>query len=114
MKKVHLFVGTRKGGLVFSAEESRKKWDISKLHFKAWKVMHMVMDPRDRRLHVAAGHDVFGPSTHYSDDWGATWTQAEKPPALPRPSESGRPPSTVSDAFNPDSYKGKPEKVLNV
>lgn len=114
MNKVYLFAGTRKGGLIFQADEARENWAIGKLHFKAWNVMHMTMDPRDRRLHVAASHDVFGPGTHFSDDWGRTWTQAEKPPAFERPSKSGRPAGTVSDAFNPDSYKDKPEKVISV
>ncbi len=114
MKKVYLFAGTRKGGLILNADEARKNWGIGKLHFKAWNVMYMGMDPRDGRLHVGASHDVFGPSTHYSDDWGKTWTQAEEAPAFSRPSESGRPASTVSDAMNPDSYKGKPEKVISV
>ena len=114
MKKVYLFVGTRKGGLILSAGEARKSWQYSPLHFKAWSVMYMGMDPRDRRIHVGATHDAFGPSTHYSDDLGATWTQSEKSPVFDRQSTSGRPPGTVSDAFNPDSYKGKPEQVLSV
>lgn len=114
MKKVYLFVGTRKGGLILSADEARANWQYSPLHFKAWNVMYMGMDPRDRRIHVGAAHDAFGPSTHYSDDMGTTWVQAEKSPVFDRQSSSGRPPGTVAEAFNPDSYKGKPEQVVSV
>ncbi len=112
MPKVHLLVGTRKGGLIYTSDAARQKWECGPLHFKAWNVMHLTHDRRDGRLHASAAHDVFGPSTHYSDDWGATWTQAAKPPALERPSASGRPPSTVEEAFNPDSVGGKPEKMI--
>jgi hypothetical protein len=114
MKQVMLFAGTRKGGLIFTSDESRQKWEPSPLHFKAWNVMHMSLDPRDNRLHVAGAHDVFGPSTHYSDDWGQTWTQSAKSPVFERPSASGRPPGTVEDAFNPENIKDKPESVIKV
>jgi hypothetical protein len=112
MKKVLVFAGTRKGGLVFSSDEARQQWAWSDLHFKAWNVLHMRLDPRDRRLHAAAAHDVFGPSTHYSDDFGQSWTQAEKSPKLERPSQSGRPPNTVTEAMEPDKATGKPEEVI--
>ena len=114
MSKVHLFVGTRKGGLIYSSDLNREKWKAGDLHFKAWNVMHLTADPRSGRLHAATVHDVFGPSTHYSDDWGETWVQAEKAPVLERPSKSGRPAGTVEDAMNPESYEGKPEKVNKV
>jgi hypothetical protein len=112
MSKVQLYVGTRKGALIYTSDAAREKWQVGPLHFKAWSVMHMMRDGRDGRLHVSASHGVFGPSTHYSDDLGATWTQAEKPPALERPSASGRPPSTVDEAFNPGSFEDKPEKMI--
>jgi hypothetical protein len=112
MKKVMVLAGTRKGGLVFSSDESRKQWKWSKLHFKAWNVLHMQLDPRDRRLHVAATHPVFGPSTHFSDDFGETWTQAKKSPSFERPSKSGRPPSSPDEASAPEEAAKKPEEVI--
>jgi hypothetical protein len=114
MTKVLLLAGTRKGGLVFSSDESRRKWNTSNLHFKAWNVMHMVMDPRDRRIHTAAVHPAFGPSTHYSDDFGATWNQAQKSPDFERPSTSQRPLSTPEDARQPEASIRNPEEVLKV
>jgi hypothetical protein len=112
MSEVKVFVGTRKGGLVFTSDEARKKWSCSDLHFKAWNVLHMNLDPRDRRLHASAAHDVFGPSTHYSDDLGKTWVQAEKPPSFESPSLSGRPLSSPAEAIQPEEAAQKPEKVI--
>ena len=80
MKKVIVFVGTRKGDLILTSDETRQKWTWSDLHFKAWNVLHMRLDPRDHRLHAAAVHAVFGSTTHYSDDFGENWTQAKKLP----------------------------------
>jgi len=112
MNKVLVFAGTRKGGLIFSSDEARQEWTWSDLHFKAWNVLHMSLDPRDQRLHVSASHDVFGPSMHFSDDFGESWVQAEKSPTLKRSSRSGRPPSTVSEAMDPTKASEKPEDAI--
>ena len=50
--KVMVLVGTAKGGFVFSSDEARQDWQVSDIHFKSWKVMHMQLDPRDQRLHA--------------------------------------------------------------
>ena len=92
-KQVKVFIGTRKGGFIFSSDAARKKWQVSDIHFKSWNVMHMQLDKRDQRLHAAVDHVIYGPTTHYSDDFGETWTQAKQVPNLPRPSKSGRPAS---------------------
>src|SRR5262245_61281475 len=116
-KQVKVFVGTSKGGFVFSSDANRKDWQMSDIQFKSWNVMHMQLDPRDNRLHAAVSHNVYGPTTHYSDDFGKTWTQAKQVPVLPRPSKSGRPPSTVDEAFRSEggeSVKDKPEKMIKV
>jgi photosystem II stability/assembly factor-like uncharacterized protein len=76
--------------------------------------MHMTLDPRDRRLHAAVAHDVYGPSTHYSDDLGKYWAQSKEAPALPQPSESGRPLGTPDEARDPEAAKAKPEKLIKV
>lgn len=67
---VRVLVGTRKGGFILSSDAARENWDVKGPFFKGWNVMHMVFDPRDQRLHAAVVHDVFGPSTHFSDDLG--------------------------------------------
>jgi len=112
--RVMVFVGTRKGGFIFTSDRKRKEWKRSGPHFKGWNVMHMNLDARDRRLHAAASHVVYGPTTHYSDDFGKTWTQAGQSPALPQPSDSGRPLGTPDEAADPELATGKPEKVIKV
>jgi photosystem II stability/assembly factor-like uncharacterized protein len=116
-KKVMVLVGTQKGGFIFESNEKRKRWKTGDVQFKGWNVMHIQMDPRDERLHAATSHFVYGPTTHYSDDLGKTWTQAKQVPILPRPSKSGRPSSTVEEAFRSEggeSIKDNPEKMIKV
>jgi BNR/Asp-box repeat len=116
-KKVHVYVGTSKGGFIFESDAARKKWKSSDILFKGWDVMHMRLDPRDQRLHAGTAHFVYGPTTHYSDDFGKTWTQAKQVPVLPRPSKSGRPASTVEEMFRAESgenIQDKPEKMIKV
>ena len=117
-QKVKLFVGTRKGGFIFTSDAKRKKWQASDILFKSWNVMHMQLDGRDGRLHAAVNHFVYGPTTHYSDDMGAHWTQAPQVPSLPRASKSGRPASSPEelDFENQGQVKTAdvPEKLLKV
>ena len=116
--KVMVFVGTRKGGFIFSGDTRRREWQVSDPQFKGWNVMHMRLDPRDGRLHAAVVHPVYGPTTHYSDDFGETWTQARLVPAFPRPSKSGRPLGTPDEAIqaadDEAAVRADPEKVLKV
>ena len=116
-EQVKVLVGTRKGGFIFSSDTARKEWQVSDIHFKSWNVMHMRMDPRDRRLHAAVDHVIYGPTTHYSDDFGKNWTQAKQVPTLTRPSKSGRPASTVDEAFRSESgesFKDTLETMIKV
>lgn len=116
-KRVMVFVGTSKGGFIFESDEKRKKWQVSDILFKGWNVMHMQLDSRDNRLHAATSHFVYGPTTHHSDDFGQTWTQAKQAPALMRPSKSGRPAGTVEEAFRSEggeSIEETPEKMSKV
>ncbi len=116
-QKVQVFVGTSKGGFIFSSDAARQKWQVGDIQFKSWDVMHIQMDPRDRRLHAATSHFVYGPTTHYSDDFGKTWTQAKQVPVITRPSKSGRPAGTVEEMFRAESgesVKDKPEQMTKV
>jgi len=116
-EKVMVFVGTSKGGFIFSSDPKRKRWQTSDIQFKGWNVMHVQIDPRDQRLHAAVDHFVYGPTTHYSDDFGQTWNQAKAVPVIPRPSKSGRPAGTVDEAFRSESgesIKDKAEKMIRV
>jgi len=113
-KKVLVLVGSRKGGFILSSDENRNKWNVKGPLFKGWNVMHMTIDPRDQRLHAAVVHDVYGPSTHYSDDLGENWTQASESPQFPRQSFSGRPLGTPDEAKSPEEAQEQTEKVLKV
>jgi photosystem II stability/assembly factor-like uncharacterized protein len=115
--KVKILVGTTKGGFIFSSDENRSQWEVDDIHFKSWNVMHMQLDPRDGRLHAATSHFVYGPTTHYSDDLGASWTQARQVPTITRASISGRPPGSVDEMVRSQSgedLKAIPEKVIRV
>ena len=112
--KVKVLVGTRKGGFIFTSDKDRKRWSVSDIQFKGWNMMHMNMDPRDGRLHTSVSHFVYGPTTHYSDDLGQTWTQAEVVPTLSRPSKSGRPAGTPEEAFSGGPVPDTPEQVIKV
>jgi hypothetical protein len=48
-KKVMVFVGTSKGGFIFSSDAKRKKWQMSDIQFKSWNMMHMQIDPRENQ-----------------------------------------------------------------
>ena len=114
--KVMVMVGTDKGAFVFTSDEARRDWQMSDIQFKSWNVMHMQLDPRDGRMHAAVSHAVYGPTTHYSDDLGATWTQARQVPMLMRASKSGRPPGTPDEAervAQGERVEG-PEKMIKV
>ena len=78
-----LLVGTRKGVFVVSGDDSRREWTVSAPMFLGHIVQHAVLDPRNRRrllLGVSTGH--LGPTVFHSDDLGATWTEATRPPAF--------------------------------
>ena len=111
---VMLMVGTRKGGLRFRSNQQRDEWKMSDLMFRSWNVTRMTIDPRNNRLHAAVVHDVYGPSTHYSDDFGETWTQAEQVPVFTRPAQPGRPLGTPDEVIDPESAEETTEKVIKI
>ncbi len=117
-EKVMVFVGTRKGGFIFCSDPNRAHWEMQGVHFESWNMMHMRLDQRDQRLHAAVDHFIYGPTTHYSDDYGHTWTQARQTPAFPRPSKLGRPFATPEEAFGAGNEGGpdqsRKEEVLRV
>ncbi len=113
-KQVQIYVGTRKGAFILSSDAARKHWEMSGPMFKGWNIMHTIQDPRDGRIHAAIRHDVYGPSTHYSDDAGEHWSQAGQAPAFPRAARYGRPTGTPDEALQGKTASPAPEKVLKV
>src|SRR3954467_8698991 len=77
-----LLVGTRKGAFVMTSTD-RGAWSISEPMFLGHICSHMVLDPRDgRTLLLAASTGHLGPTVFRSTDFGATWTEAKRPPAF--------------------------------
>lgn len=113
-KKVLLMVGTHKGGFIFTSDPDRRNWQSSDMLFKGWTMMNLALDPRDQRMHAAVANFVYGPTTHYSDDLGATWIQARQVPAFERPSRSGHPLSSPEEFGYEEEARAHPEKVNKV
>lgn len=78
-----ILIGTRKG--LFRYDGSA----LSLVGFLGVPVTSVLRDDRDGRLHVAVDHGHFGCKTHYSDDDGATFVEAQPPTYPPRPDDAG-------------------------
>ncbi len=85
-----VFVGTRKGAFILSADAHRRDWRLDGPQMLGCNVNHLVLDPRDGRtllMAVRTGH--LGPTVCRSFDSGKSWQEATRPPAFPR-KEGGR------------------------
>ncbi|MCE7929448.1 MAG: exo-alpha-sialidase, partial [Chloroflexi bacterium CFX7] len=62
--RTRLLVGTRKGAWIYTANESRRCWEVSEPIMPGWTVHHMAADLRcdPPRLYAAANHWAWGPS----------------------------------------------------
>ena len=79
-----LFLGTRKGAWILTADAERRVWSVDGPHFLGHIIQHAVLDPRDgRTLLLAAGTGHLGPTLFRTTDFGATWSEASRPPAFP-------------------------------
>lgn len=89
-KPLAVLVGTRKGAWILRTTD-RVSFDLQGPHFFGHIVNHVVHDPRNPRLLVAAvktGH--LGPTVFRSPDFGRTWKEATRPPAFPKAKASSR------------------------
>lgn len=86
---VRVLVGTRKGAFIYSADERRECWSISRPIMPGWTVSHMAVDTRrdPARIYAAASHWAWGRSVARSDDGGVTWEQ--RSPGLSFPEDMG-------------------------
>lgn len=75
-KTCSLYVGTRKGGFVFSSNLSRKRWKIQGPFFPGEEVHHLLRDPRDGRLWAAVNNAWWGSNLQVSANQGKTWKKA--------------------------------------
>ncbi|MBI3298422.1 MAG: glycosyl hydrolase [Elusimicrobia bacterium] len=80
---VALLVATRKGAFIVRSDAARRSWKLSAPLFLGHMIHHVVQDPRDPRVLLAAartGH--LGPTVYRSKDFGRTWKEAVRPPAF--------------------------------
>lgn len=93
-----MLVGTRKGAFVMRSDTSRRIWKLEGPHHFGCVVTHVVADPREPKVWLAAvktGH--LGPTVFRTSDAGKTWKEAKNPPAFPKApeGEQGRAVDTV-------------------
>ncbi|MCE3285055.1 MAG: putative Glycosyl hydrolase, repeat [Steroidobacteraceae bacterium] len=82
-KHTTLWIGTRKGMFALRADARRRAWKLVGPQFLGHVIHHVVQDPREPRVVLAAaktGH--LGPTVFRSTDRGRTWTEARQPPAF--------------------------------
>ncbi len=87
-----LLVATKKGAFVYESED-RAAWRLNGPHLLGNIVHHLRLDPRDgRTLLMAAKTGHLGPTIFRSEDFGANWVEAARPPAFPKAAagEAGR------------------------
>ncbi|MBI4986685.1 MAG: glycosyl hydrolase [Rhodocyclales bacterium] len=90
MKSLLLTLATRKGAWLYHGDPTRRTWRVDGPHFLGHIVNHVVLDPRDGRTLLAAaktGH--LGPTVFRSTDYGASWREAERPPAFAKAAQDG-------------------------
>jgi hypothetical protein len=78
-----VLVGTRKGVFTLEPDPERQTWSLHGPDFLGHIAQHVVRDPRPGGRTLAAlrtGH--LGPTVFWSDDEGASWTEAQRPPAF--------------------------------
>jgi len=94
-----LTISTRKGIFFLQPTDGRRDWQLSEPVFLGHIVNHAVLDPRDGRTLLAAartGH--LGPTIFRSEDAGATWSEARRPPAFDK-ARAGEKPRVLSHTF---------------
>ena len=92
-----LLIGTRKGAFVLRSAD-RRTWTTDGPHFLGCDIHHMVRDPRDGTtvlMAIRTGH--LGPTIQRSTDGGATWQEAERPPAFAKGADDTAP--SVKNTF---------------
>ncbi len=74
-------IGTTKGAFLFRSNAARTEWKSSGPHFTGQSVYALSYDSRQGRSRIWAGtqNPIFGCGLHWSDDFGAQWTNPEVP-----------------------------------
>ena len=80
MKRVRLFVGTKRGLFALTSDEHRREWQISEPMLVGREIYFVGSDPRDGTVWATSTHKVWGPHIHRSSDGGDTWELLENAP----------------------------------
>lgn len=89
--RVHVLVGTKKGGFVYTSDAKRRSWELSDPILPGWTIHSMAADLRDAqpRFYAAANHWAWGPSAAKSTDlieWDYRSQGLAFPPDMKSPS----------------------------
>lgn len=89
--KVHVLVGTKKGGFVYTSDAKRENWELSDPILPGWTFHRLSADLRDSqpRFYAAANHWAWGPSVAKSSDlkeWDYRSEGLAFPPDMKSPS----------------------------
>jgi photosystem II stability/assembly factor-like uncharacterized protein len=108
-KRVELLLGTIKGAFVLTGDGARRTWRASGPFFLGCEANHIVRDPRDgRTLLLAAKTGHLGPTVFRSSDEGATWKEAQVPPAFPKGTEPGKGPAVERTFYLAPGHASQP------
>jgi photosystem II stability/assembly factor-like uncharacterized protein len=83
-RQVHLYVGTRKGGFVFSSDLRRKSWKINGPFFAGAEVNDLHRDPRTGHLWCAVTSAWWGTDVQTSRNGGKTWEKSSNGLSFPK------------------------------
>lgn len=82
-RRMLVLVATRKGAWIYHGDAARKTWRTDGPHFLGHIISHLVLDPRDGRMLLAAAKTGYlGPTVFRSTDLGRSWKEAARPPAF--------------------------------
>lgn len=82
-----LLVGTKRGLFILTSPD-REKWEVHEPSLEGHRVYNAALDQRGApRLFATDNGDFFGTYLRYSDDFGATWQEAERNIQFPEGSE---------------------------
>ena len=96
---------------MLSSDSARRAWKLDGPHFLGESVHHAVLDPRDGRTLLAAvkaGH--LGPTVFRSGDMGASWKEAETPPAFPKSDDPAKAMSVSHVFWLTPGHKSQPQR----
>jgi hypothetical protein len=98
-RPVQLLVGTRKGAWIYAGDAEGDGWRVQGPLFLGHIIHHFVADPRAPGvLLISASTGHLGPTIYRSEDGGASWTEATRPPAFPK-AEDPKAARSVSYSF---------------